>query len=156
MEGLPFDLHLGGGLFLFKGSSDLDVKPGDVKVNLPITNDTKGPYDNQELKIGYTGFYGTAYATMKMTIFTPFVGIGFNAGTSSFDVNGTYPVYAQSAGSFVGVRAHDIENPVSSSENYARLKLEAGGRFDFGRFFAQASYTFANYGGLGGSLGVRF
>jgi len=156
MESLPFDLHFGGGLFLFRGSSDLDVKPGDVKVNLPITNDTKGPYDNQELKIGYTGFYGTAYATMKMNVFTPFLGIGFNTGTSSFDVNGTYPVYAKSPGGFVGVRAEDIENPVSSSENYTRLKLEAGGRFDFGRFFAQASYTLADYGGLGGSLGIRF
>ncbi len=156
MESLPFDIHLGGGLFLFNGHSDLDVKPDDVKVNLPITNDTKGPYDNQELLIGYTGFYGTAYATMKMDIFTPFVGVGFNAGASSFDIKGTYPIYAKSPGSFVGVRAEDIENPVSSSENYARIKFEAGGRFDFGRFFAQASYTLANYGGLGGSVGLRF
>lgn len=156
MESLPFDVHLGGGLFLFNGHSDLDVKPDDVKVNLPITNDTEGPYDNQELLIGYTGFYGTAYATMKMNVFTPFVGVGFNAGASTFDIKGTYPVYAKTPGSFVGVRAEDIENPVSSNENYARIKFEAGGRFDFGRFFAQASYTLANYGGLGGSVGLRF
>ncbi|HHB77865.1 MAG TPA: hypothetical protein ENK85_01375 [Saprospiraceae bacterium] len=156
MEALPFDIYFGGGVFIFKGHSKLDVEPGDVKVNLPITNDTKGPYDNQELKIGYTGFYGTAYATMKINIFTPFVGIGFNSGSSTFDVIGTYPVYAKSPGSFIGIRAKDVENPISSSSTYSRIKLEAGGRFDFGRFFAQASYTLANYGGLGGSLGIRF
>ncbi len=156
LEDLPFDLHGGGGFFLFHAHSDLDVKPESVKVNLPLTNDTKGPYDNQELKIVYTGFYATAYASAKINIFTPFVGLGFNTGTSSFDVLGTYPIYAKSPGNLAGVRAEDIEDPIQSADNYTRVKLEVGGRFDFGRFFGQASYTLADFGGLGGSLGVRF
>ena len=156
LEKLPFNLHLGGGVFLFRGNADLDVKPDDVKVNLPISNNTKGPYDNQELIIGYNGFYGTAYATMQLDVFTPFIGLGYNLGNATFDVNGTFPIYAKSQGSFVSVQARDIESPISSKEKYARLKLEVGGRFDFSRFFAQASYSFTPYGGLGSSVGIRF
>lgn len=156
LEEFPLSFHLTGGYYFLGGHSDLEVIPDKVKINVPLTDDRKGPYDNQELVIKYNSFYAAIYASAKMNLFTPFLGVGYGFGFSSIQLEGTFPVFAKSNNSLFGLRAKDVENPFQNNTEYGRIKFEGGGRFDFGRFFGQVSYTLANYGGLGANVGIRF
>ncbi len=153
---LPIDIQLAAGYYFLGGHSDLEVIPDNVKINVPLTDDRKGPYDNQELQIKYNSFYTSIYASAKINIFTPFIGVGYSLGFSNINLTGTYPVFTKSSNSFLGLRAKDVEDPFRNAVKYGRIKFEGGGRFDFGRFFGQVSYTLADYGGLGTSVGIRF
>ncbi len=156
MQDKPLGISLqGGGAFLF-GNAALDVVPGGIVSPVTITGNPTGPYDNQEVNISYSSFNFAAYVdyTIKEK-FTFFAGGGVNTGTANIDVTGRYPVYTTDPSGFGSVVAEDIDDPLSISSSFSRLKFEIGARADFNRFFLQINYNMANYGGLGMQLGYK-
>ena len=156
LESLPLDLHIQAGAYVMHARADLNVRPDDATVYLPLTSDAQGPYDDQRIRIDYLGYYAAAYAGKQLGILSVFAGAGINRGHTAFRVLGTYPVFVTVPGALVGIRAKDLTDPVSSATAYSRVKVEVGGRLHLGRFYLQGAYTFAAYGGPSVGIGVRF
>ncbi len=144
-----------GAAYLF-GHAGLSVKPDGIYSPVTPTGSLAGPYDNQELNISYTSLHIGLYADYQISeIFSAFAGTGYNMGTSNIEVNGRYPVYTADPSGTGSVVAEDVDDPLSLSDNYKRLKFDLGIRADFHKFFIQANYNMATYGGFGLNIGYK-
>ncbi len=145
----------GGGSYLY-GHSNLDIQPGEVYSPVTIDGNTTGPYDNQVIDIYYTSFNLAVYFNYDLTRhFSFFAGAGYNAGSVSILVKGTYPVYVADPTGSGSVVAEDIDDPLDISNTYDRQKYELGIRGDWSKFYVQVNYNIADYGGLGLNLGYK-
>ena len=145
----------GSGAYLY-GHSDLDIQPGEIHTPVSITGHTTGPYDNQEINVGYTSINFAAYFDYNLSEhINIFAGGGVNLGSSHIMVTGTYPVYAADPSGTGSVVADDIHDPLDIQNTFSRSKLELGIRGDWNRFFVQVNYSPSTYGGLGLNLGYK-
>ena len=134
----------------------LEVQPDGVTVPYSLSGEPTGPYDNQELKMNYSSIYFGANLAYTIKKFTLWGNIGYNLGTSRVRILGTYPIYGSDPTGNASVAVKDIDDPMDESDIYNILKGSLGVRFDFSRYYIQANYTIASYGGVGFALGVRF
>jgi len=144
-----------GGSYLHAGA-DLHVEPNGITSPVSVTGHTTGPYDNQKIVINYSSIHFGAY--LDYTIkdkFTVFAGSGYNTGTSSIKVEGTFPIYSSDPTGTGSVQGDDINNPLDLEDSFSRLKFDIGARADFKRFYVQLNYNIATYGGLGLNLGYK-
>ncbi len=158
LQDKPLAITLLGGYYHFYAHTDLDVQPNDnVSFNASLNNEAHGPYDNQEIKINYNSMFLSAAVSYTLKSFTFYGLAGYNTGTSHIQVLGNYPVYVADKTGAASITLEDITDPMDETDTYSRIKYTAGFQFDFlGMFYAQANYTFANYGGLGAAIGFRF
>ena len=157
LQDKPLAITLLGGYYHFYAHTDLDVQPEDIAFTMSFTNNAHGPYDNQEVKINYNSMFFSAAVSYTLKNFTFYGLTGYNTGTSHVQVLGNYPVYVTDPMGVGSMTLEDVTDPMDETDSYARIKYSAGVQFDFlGMFYAQANYTFADYGGLGAAVGFRF
>jgi len=138
------------------GHSDLDIRPGGIYSPISITGSTTGPYDNQEINIAYTAINFALYGHYDLSeALSIYGGSGLNFGSSHIEVNGTYPVYTADPTGTGSVVADDVYDPLQLDNSFDRIKLEVGVRGEWKRFYLQAGYVMADYGGLAFNLGYK-
>ncbi len=85
----------------------------------------------------------------KLLFFTPYLAVGFNAVSSTLDVNGTYR-YTSTTGS-----SSEIEDPISLAfDGAGGLRTTIGGRINLAVLTIHAAYTLQNYNTFNLGLGV--
>ena len=152
----PFTISSTIGYYSFYLRNQLDVQPDDVTVPYTLTGDAIGPYDNQELKMNFSSIYLSFQSTYTIKKFTFWGTLAYNYGFSNIKVLGRYPIYGSDPTGTASVSLTDIDDPMDESDHYSRFKAAIGTRFDISRYYIQANYTIASYGGLGIALGIRF
>ena len=152
----PFQLSVMAGYYFFYVKALMDIKPDGVSVPYSLSGETTGPYDTQRLYINFSSIYTSVYASYRIKKITLWTGFGYNKGFSHIQIVGNYPVYASDPTGKTSVVAEDIVDPMDEKDAYSRTKFDFGIRFDLKRYYLQANYTLASYGGFGASLGVRF
>ncbi len=135
--------------------SKLDVQPDNVVFPYTITGEATGPYNNQELKMNYSSISVGFSSTYTLNKFTFWGSLGYNYGFSNIKVLGRYPIYSSDPTGTASVSVTDIDDPMDENGHYSRFKASIGARFDINRYYIQANYTIASYGGLGMAIGVR-
>ena len=106
------------------------------------------------VKMFIAGSIATAFIVFG-TAFYLFEGHSLNAGLSEVGRFGTIGLWIMLLGLFYKLTI--VPMHTWAADSYAQIKYTAGIQFDFlGMFCAQANYTFANYGGLGATVGFRF
>jgi len=152
----PFQVSVMAGYYHFYVKALMNIKPEGVSVPLTLNGKTTGPYDTQRLLINFSSFYTSVYASYRIKKITFWAGLGYNKGFSHIQIVGNYPVYASDPSGTASVVAEDVTDPMDESDSYARTKADFGIRLDIKRWYIQANYTLASYGGFGTTLGIRF
>jgi len=152
----PFQLSIMAGYYHFYVKALMDIKPEGVTVPYSLSGETTGPYDTQRLFINFSSFYTSLYTSYRIKKLTLWAGVGYNMGFSRIQIVGNYPVYASDPTGTSSVVAEDVTDPMDESDSYARAKADFGIRFDLKRYYLQANYTLASYGGFGTTIGIRF
>ncbi|HIE16193.1 MAG TPA: hypothetical protein EYP69_04635 [Bacteroidales bacterium] len=159
LQNKPLSISLQGGYYHFYAHADLNVQPEDVDFTVPLSsNNSTGPYDNQEIKINYNSIFISGIISYNFKRFFSIYGLaGYNIGTSHIQVLGNYPVYVTDPSGNASLSLEDIVDPMDETDTYDRVKFTGGLQVDFfKRFYLQANYTYANYGGFGMAIGFRF
>jgi len=155
-EKSPFKISATVGYYYYYLRSALEVRPEGVTIPYTLSGEAVGPYDNQELKMNFSSVYFGADVAYSVKHFTFWAGLGYNMGFSNIKILGIYPIYGSDPTGNASVSLTDIKDPMDESDSYSRFKGHLGIRFDLNRYYLQANYTLANYGGIGIALGVRF
>ncbi len=157
LQDKPLSINVLGGYYHFYAHTNLNVQPQDVAFTMPFTNHATGPYDNQEVKINYNSLFVSSIVSYTFKNFTFFGLAGYNSGNSHVQVLGNYPIYIADKNGTASMTLEDVTDPMDETDTYSRMKFAAGFQFDFlKRFYIQANYTMANYGGFGAAVGFRF
>ncbi len=145
----------GSGTYLY-GSSNLNIRPGQIYTPITPTGHLTGPYDNQKINIAYTSLCFSTYFDYNFgQHINLFAGAGFNLGSSNIKVEGTYPVYIADSAGMGSVVAEDVEDPLDIKNNFSRINMDFGIRGDWNHWFLQVNYNPVTYGGLGFNIGYK-
>lgn len=153
----PLSFNLFGGFYHFYAHSNLSVQPEDIEFTVSYTNESTGPYDNQEIKIAYDNIFFGGVVAYNIKSFTFFGLVGYTQGISHIQVLGNYPIYTNDPSNNSSLILKDIVDPMDAQDEYSQLKITAGVQVDLlGSIYVQANATLANYGGFGAVVGFRF
>ncbi len=156
LQGKSYGISLQGSGAYLHGNSHLEIKPDGITSPVTPTGQMTGPYDNQEVNIGYTSVNFAAYFDYNLSKHIDiFAGSGYNLGSSSIKLEGTYPVYVADPSGTGSVVGQDVDNPLHINNSFSRAKLDFGVRGDWNFLFFQINYSPDDYGGLGFVVGYK-
>lgn len=148
---------------LILGNKD-KVSPVDVAVaigytklkwNLPVEAGNV-PNSNQKLEVEFSGLSYDAIVSKQLSIFTPFVSVGYNTAESSFKALGDYQFevpLSESDPLTPGYKTYT--NPFAyKNKDVANAKLTAGFQLRLAILKLYASYTMTKYNYVNAGIGL--
>ncbi len=146
---LPIDISLFGGFT-------------KLKFNYPTKpSDTGFDGQNQNISSTLNALDIEAIVSKKISVLTLLAAVGYNNGSSKFNIDGTYivpftppsppPGYSYNNGQPV-----ELTNPVALSIKSGGMKATLGLRLQFAVFYLNADYTLGKYNVLNTGLGFTF
>jgi hypothetical protein len=107
----------------------------------------------QEMNYEINAWLFQAIISKKLSLFTFYGGLGYNAIKSSSDVVGSYTIYEDSQNSSNNVV---IKDPVSLTFKNNSFRLTGGLRIQLGPFYLNGDYSFQEYNTASVGLGFTF
>jgi len=108
---------------------------------------------SQEALLTFNTYTVQAIASLDFPIVSVYTAIGFDAGTSSLKLRGTYELQYTLAGSDASV-TESITDPISINHDANSFTSSIGARFNLGFFKIYGDYTLKKYNTL--SAGIAF
>jgi hypothetical protein len=147
---MPFDLSVMAAFTRL----DASVQIAELKADQPTSN-IDNPNPNKTYSQS-TNFVSSAYTvnlllSKKLSIFTPYVGLGFQSATTEFALKGEYPItdinpnYNPLDPLSKPKVVRELKDPISLTSTFSDLRATAGFRFKLSLFTIHADYTLAKY-----------
>jgi len=147
---MPFDLSIMAAFTRLDASVQLTA----LKADQPTSN-IDNPNPNKTY-LQSTNFVSSAYTvnvllSKKLSIFTPYLGLGFQSATTEFALKGEYPItdintnYNPLDPLSKPKVVRELKDPISLTSTFSDLRATAGFRFKLALFTFHADYTLAKY-----------
>ncbi|WP_114492539.1 DUF6588 family protein [Candidatus Ulvibacter alkanivorans] len=123
----------------------------NLTANYDFTDDMIIEGENQQFDVRQNSYLLQLQASTKLPVINFYGGIGYVAGTSDFDVLGTYRVRA---GVPLFETTNEFNDPFSIRNKISGVRGTVGAKLTLGFFGMHADYNLAEYDNI--SLGVHF
>ncbi|TSD67517.1 hypothetical protein FFF34_009040 [Inquilinus sp. KBS0705] len=150
---VPFDLALAFGYSRLNLDIPLDVKPeGNAQ---PESSSTKTDFSNQRIDGHFNNFQLQAIISKKLTVFTPFLAVGYNTSKTNVAALGNYPVTTDA---ILGQKYYTTyTDPVSIKKTSINgLRADLGFQLELGFFRIYAAAAVAEYTSVNAGIGFGF
>ncbi|HEX5171152.1 MAG TPA: DUF6588 family protein [Cyclobacteriaceae bacterium] len=124
---------------------------GDVNMESAAFPPPAGNTDAQRMPFELNGWLVQALISKKLSMFTFYGGVGYNAIKSNAHVKGSYVIYSGPNGSDV-----TLTDPVNLDFKNKSFRLNGGFRFNLAAFFINAEYIWQEYSTATLGLGLTF
>jgi hypothetical protein len=148
---VPFDLAIAFGYSRLNLDIPLDVKPENGAQPAPGT--TASDFSNQHIEGHFNNFLVQAIISKKLTVFTPFLAVGYNSTKTNVAALGNYPVTTSTD---LGVNFYEsFTNPIKiNKSSISGLRADLGFQLEFGFFRFYASGSLAEYSSVNAGIGL--
>lgn len=128
---------------------DLSVQAGYTKLSAAFEIEDPSKTISPKANMDLTATTINLLLSKKILMFTPYVGIGYNATKTTFNVDGEYEIAGYK------ISANDLTEVEFESNNTLRANL--GFRFQIAVLALQANYTFSEYpvATIGAGISIR-
>lgn len=150
---IPFDLAIAINYNKINYSKSLNVQPDAGAQPAPGTQ--AADFSTQRIDAHFSGVNVSAIISKKLSVFTPFLSVGYQTSNSTFGVLGNFPVQSTAPGQ-TGYYV-TVSNPVTINEtSIDGLRADLGFQLNLGFFRIYAAYSAGQYQSLNGGIGFGF
>ncbi|HWZ14172.1 MAG TPA: DUF6588 family protein [Mucilaginibacter sp.] len=150
---IPFDLAIAVNYNKISYSKTLSVQPDAGAQPAPGTQ--AADFSTQRLDAHFSGVNVSAIISKKLSVFTPFLSVGYQTSNSTFGVLGNFPVQSTAPGQ-TGYYV-TVSNPVIINEtSIDGLRADLGFQLNLGFFRIYAAYSVGQYQSVNGGIGFGF
>jgi hypothetical protein len=145
---IPFDLAVALNYNRINYSAALDIKPDNGTQPDPGQS---SDFSNQRIKGAFSGIFAQAIISKKLLFFTPFLSVGYQNASTTFNVLGNYPVPST-------INDYDtITDPVHINESsISGFRTDVGFQLELSVFRIFASYSPGQYQSANAGIGFGF
>ncbi|MBP9187428.1 MAG: hypothetical protein KBG11_10050 [Bacteroidia bacterium] len=150
---MPFDLSVMAGYTQLDASLKLKELKGDPESS-QTHNPNPGKAYNQSVEFTSSAYTFNAIISKKLSVFTPYLGLGFQGATTKLglkgdypltDLNSTYDPNQPTTGSNKPKTVKELKDPVNLEGSIGGFRATAGFRLKLAVITIHADYTFAEY-----------
>ncbi len=150
---IPFDLAIAVNYNKISYSKSLSVQPDAG--SQPAPGNQPADFSTQRIDAHFSGVNVSAIISKKLSVFTPFLSVGYQTSNSTFGVLGNYPVQSTTPGQ-TGYYV-TVSNPVTINEtSIDGLRADLGFQLNLGFFRLYAAYSVGQYQSVNGGIGFGF
>jgi len=157
---LPFDLSVMGAFTKFDASNKLAELKGEAPSN-EVDNPNPNKTYNQSVDYTSTAYTFNVLISKKLSVFTPYLGLGYQGSTTELALKGEFPVtefnsnYNPMDPNSKPKVVREIKDPIKVEGKLDGFRATAGFRLKFALFTIHADYTLANYSVASVGIGLN-
>jgi len=150
---IPFDLALAVNYNKITYTKTLNEQPSGG--SQPAPGSQPGDFSTQHIDAHFSGVNVQAIISKKLSVFTPFLSVGYQTANSTFGVLGNYPIESTAPGQSGYYTT--VSNPVNINEtSISGLRADIGFQLELSVFRIYASYSAGQYQSVNGGIGFGF
>lgn len=170
MKELPFDLSAMFGYTSMNASLKSDALQAESQ-STSVYNPNSGKSYSQETELASSAYTINVLLSKKIAFFTPYLGLGYQAATSTLKLKGEFPItdvntnfdptYGGTGNYDPTVKNHhpqyvnEVKDPISIEGKLSGVRGTLGFRLKFGPITFHTDYTLAEYDVASVGLGVN-
>lgn len=179
MKELPFDLSAMFGYTSMNASMNLDALQADPQ-SINTYNPNSGQTYTQKVEFTSSAYTFNVLISKKLSVFTPYLGLGFQSANTTLKLLGTFPVTdinngfdptygaatpgdpSDGTGTYdPNIKNHhsqyvnELHDPIAIEGKLSGLRATGGFRLKFGPVTLHADYTLAQYNVASVGLGIN-
>lgn len=158
MKELPFDLSVMGAFTKLDATAELKGLEAE-QPSAEVENPNPGKTYKQSAEFTSTAYTFNVLVSKKLSVFTPYLGLGYQASTTELALKGEFPVtdFNPDFGttSTKPKLVRELKDPVKVEGSLSGFRATAGFRLKFALFTLHADYTLANYSVASVGIGLN-
>ncbi|MDZ4667026.1 MAG: DUF6588 family protein [bacterium] len=147
---MPFDFSVMGGFTKLDASMKLAELKAEA-ASSSVDNPNPNKVYSQSVNFTSTAYTFNILISKKLSVFTPYFGLGYQSATTKLDLKGEFPItdfnsnYNPMDPTSKPKVVRDLKDPISLEDKLSGIRATAGFRLKLAVITIHGDYTFANY-----------